>query len=327
MLESAMAKDRLHHAYLFTGPAHVGKMTLAMELAQAVNCERQDSAPCGECNPCARIAAGLHADVRVLGVDSDATEGPRTLIGIDAIRELIGSAHLRPYEGTSRVFIFSEADRLSYDAAHALLKVLEEPPPDVLLLLLTDNPDALLATTVSRCQRVDLHPLPVARVADLLVTQHGVGLEQAEVLASLSRGCLGWAIETSREPSLLASTHQRIERIADAMEAAPEARFAYADGLARRFGRDRADGREELYAWLRWLRDVLLIQQGQPVAIVNVAWRDTLNHQAEALRPADTVRWVHLVTETIQTLDRNVNSRLALEVLMLEAPVLGGAST
>jgi len=288
MLEAAIRADRLHHAYLFSGPAHVGKMTLALQLAQAMNCLQPDQAPCGECQACTRIAAGTHADVQVLAVDPEATEGPKTLIGIETVRDVIASAHLRPYEGKTRVFIFEDTDRLSHDAGNALLKVLEEPPPDVLLVLLSED----------------------------------VSQEQAEVIARLSRGCLGWAIEASTDPALLAGVHQRVERIADVAEGGLEERFGYADDLARRFQRDRAVGREELRLWLRWLRDILLIQQGQHDGIVNTTWRETLERQAAALTPADTVRWLHLLTDSIVALERNANPRLALEVLMLDAPRL-----
>ena len=321
-LESALRAGRMHHAYLISGPAHVGKTTLAFQLAQAVNCLTPGAEPCGGCAACARIANGHHADVIVLQVDTEAAEGPRTMIGIDAVRDLISSAQLKPYEGRTRVYVVQSADQLTTDAANALLKVLEEPPPDVLILLLTSNVDGVLPTVQSRCQTIDLRPLPVERVAAIMRDEHGTSSEQAHVLAALSRGCLGWAITASRDPSLLAGMHQRLERIADVVEAGLEERFAYADELARLFQRDRAAARDELFLWLRWLRDMLLIQQGQGDRIVNVSWRDTLERQALGLSPASLVRWLRLVTEAIETLDRNANARLALDVLMLESPTL-----
>ena len=319
MLEAGLKSDRLHHAYLLSGPAHVGKTTLATQLAQAVNCTADDR-PCGTCGPCTRVASGAHADVSVIEVDPDATEGARTVISIDAVKDLIASAHLRPFEGRTRVYVIQGADRLSHDAANALLKVLEEPPPDVLLLLLTDNADGVLPTIRSRCQLIEMRPLPVARVAEVLRGEHGASEEQAEMLARLSRGCLGWAIEASTDPAALAAVQQRLERIADVIDGELEARFAYADELARRFARDRAAGREELFLWMRWLRDVLLIQQGQGDRIVNLSWRDTLERQAAAITSAELTRWLHALTDTVGALDRNANPRLALEALMLSAP-------
>jgi DNA polymerase-3 subunit delta' len=319
--ESATHGGRLHHAYLITGPSHVGKLTLAMQIAQAMNCLRPDDAPCGGCEACTRISTGGHADVLVIAVDPEAAEGPTTTIGIEAVRDLIGAAHLKPFEGRTRVFIFDEAERMTHDASNALLKVLEEPPPDVLMLLLSADEDCVLPTIRSRCQLVELRPLAVNRVVEILGEQ-GVAGDQAEVIARLSRGCIGWAIDASHEPALLAGVHQRLERIAGVIEESLEARFEYAEELARRFQRDRAAGREELYLWLRWLRDILLIQQGQEDAVVNISWSDTLARQADALTPAEAVRWLHLVTESIEFLERNANARLALDVLMLEAPPL-----
>lgn len=316
-----MHGGRLHHAYLITGPAHIGKLMLATQIAQAMNCLRLDDAPCGQCDACTRIANGVHADVRVIAVDPEAAEGPKTAIGIDAVRELIGAAHLRPYEGRTRVFVIDGAEQMTPEASNAFLKVLEEPPPDVLMLLLSADDERVLPTIKSRCQLVELHPLAIDRVTVILGEQ-GVPTEQADVIARLSRGCVGWAIDASQDPALLAGVHQRLERIAGVIEESLEARFGYAEDLARRFQRDRAAGREELYLWLRWLRDILLVQQGQDGAVANVSWRDTLARQAEALTPAEAVRWLHLVTESIEFLERNANARLALDVMMLEAPPL-----
>ena len=180
-----------------------------------------------------------------VGVDPEAAEGPRTAIGIGAVREIIGAAHLRPYEGRTRVWIIETADRMSVDAANALLKLLEEPPPDVVLILLSDNPEGVLPTVRSRCQALEFRPLPVEAVSRILREEEGVGPEQAEVLARLSRGCLGWAIEAGRNDALHAAVHQRLERIADVIDGGLEARFAYCAELARRFQRDRGAGREE----------------------------------------------------------------------------------
>ena len=121
----------------------------------------------------------------------------------------------------------------------------------------------------------------------------------------------------SADPAVLAAVHQRLERIAGVIEGGLEARFAYADELARRFQRDRAAGREELFLWMRWLRDVLLIQQDQAARIVNLSWRDTLERQAAAITSEQLIRWLHALTDTVGALDRNANPRLALEALML----------
>ena len=315
-LERSLAEGRLHHAYLFIGPAHLGKATLAVQLAQALNCDA-DTPPCGVCASCTRIADGNHADVRLVSLGDNAAS-----IGIDAVRYIINSAHLRPYEGRTRVFIITEADLLTRDAANALLKVLEEPPDDVVLILVGNSADNLLPTVRSRCQTFNFRPLPVSEVARILQEERSVSAEQADVLARLSRGCIGWAVAASEDDALYASVHQRIEQIVDAIEGGLEERLAYAGELARRLDRDRSAGREELFLWLRWLRDIMLVQQGHGSSITNLSWREMLERQAAALQPMAVVGWAHNVTRTIEALERNANVRLALDVFMLEAPAL-----
>ncbi|MDE2836695.1 MAG: DNA polymerase III subunit delta' [Chloroflexota bacterium] len=315
-LERSLSEGRLHHAYLFIGPAHLGKTTLAVQFAQALNCDA-DAPPCGACSGCTRIAEGNHADVRLISLGEEAGS-----IGIGAVREIINSAHLRPYEGRTRVFIIAEADLLTRDAANALLKVLEEPPDDVVLILVGNSLDNLLPTVRSRCQTLHFHPLSVSEVAHILQEERGVSPQHAEVLARLSRGCIGWALAATGDDTMYASVHQRIEQIVDAIDGGLEERFAYAGELARRLDRDRGAGREELLLWLRWLRDIMLVQQGNAAGITNLSWREVLEGQAAALQPADVVRWTHNVNRTIEALERNANVRLALDVFMLEAPLL-----
>lgn len=326
-LQRCLDTGRLHHAYLIVGPAHVGKTTLALQLAQAANCTAPDAAtrPCGACLPCRRIAAGQHADVRTVAVDPTGGEdgrGPRTVVGVDVVHDVLGTAHLRPFEGRSHVFIVQDAGRMSADAANAFLKLLEEPPPDVLILLLATEAGAVLPTVRSRCAMLELMPLPRAEVVRVLGDELGVEPGQAEALARLSRGCIGWAIEAAADTAPVAALQQRLERVVNAAEGGLDVRFAHADDLARRFGRDRQTAREDLYLWLRWLRDVLLIQQGRADDITHLSWGDTLRRHAAALSPAQVSGWAHGVEEALDALDSNANARLALEVLMLEAPAV-----
>ena len=227
LLERAISGDRLHHAYLFTGPEHVGKTTLAMSFAQVLVCAPNDEA----CRR--RVAANNFPDVRILEVGGD-EDGPRAAIGIDAVRDLISAAHLRPYEGLRQVFIIQDAGRMTVEAANALLKLLEEPPPDVVLLLLAEDGESVLPTVFSRCQLVQLRPMPIAEVAAVLRDEFDVDAEHADNLARLSRGCAGWAIQAVSDQSFVTEAHQRIERIVAVMEEGVEGRFAFADEVARR---------------------------------------------------------------------------------------------
>ena len=143
-LTRAIDSDRIAHAYLIAGPPQIGKMTLAIDIARAVNCVADEQPnmfgetepkPCNTCGPCDRITRGLHTDVRVVTLGQDSRGRTQTLISIDQVREVQREASLRPSEGKYRVFIFDRAEYLSQGAATALLKTLEEPPDQVIFIL------------------------------------------------------------------------------------------------------------------------------------------------------------------------------------------------
>ncbi len=192
LLQRSLENGRLAHAYLFVGPRHVGKMTLALNLAQALNCQEEER-PCGSCRSCSRIALGHHPDVQVLGRNHSA-DAPKKEIGIDQMREIQHAASLRPYEGSYRVFIIDGAEHLSEEAANSLLKTLEEPAADVVFLLLTTDEGLLPSTIVSRCQKIELPPIPTKTIEQALIEHWGATEERARGLARMCHGGLGWAI-------------------------------------------------------------------------------------------------------------------------------------
>ena len=317
-----MERGRPAHAYLLVGPPHVGKMTLALDLARSVNCLQGMGVPCGECVQCTRISLGHHADVRIITVDQGESEGPsRTVIGIDDVKEVLHRVHLNPFEGASSVIIFDSAELMSEEAANALLKTLEEPPPQVLILLLTADEESLLATIRSRCRRLLLLPLPKEKMVEKLVTEHQVDPQEAEMLSRLSRGCLGEAISALNGDG--EGQGQRDEELAKLIEMCGtglDMRFNYASQLATQFYRDRSAVQHSLYFWLRWWRDLLLIKEGGEEYIHNTDRQNELHFQSSQLTTAEIVRFIKSLLETLEALVRNASARLALEVLMLDLP-------
>ena len=324
-LEPTLQQRRQSHAYLLSGPPHVGKMAMAINLSQAVNCLEGPGAPCGTCTQCTRIAAGLHADISIL-VPGQGEEGrsPKTVIGIDAIKELIHRVSLNPYEGSSSVVIIDGAESMSDDAANALLKTLEEPPPQVMFLLLTANEGAVLPTIRSRCQSMVLVPLSKDMMVQRLVTGHQTTPEQAEQLFRLSRGCLGWAIGALDDAQVLEQRQADLEKLQETLDAGLETRFTYANEIATLFGSDRDAAKDLLALWLRWWRDLLLIKEGAEEFLHNSDHSDSLRNQASGLSTAEIVQFINRLMQTLSNLDSNVNPRLAMEVLMLNLPIEAG---
>ncbi|MCI0898587.1 MAG: DNA polymerase III subunit delta' [Chloroflexi bacterium] len=324
-LEPTLQQRRQSHAYLLSGPPHVGKMAMAINLSQAVNCLEGPGAPCGTCTQCTRIAAGLHADISIL-IPGQGEEGrsPKTVIGIDAIKELIHRVSLNPYEGSSSVVIINGAESMSDDAANALLKTLEEPPPQVMFLLLTANEGAVLPTIRSRCQSMVLVPLSRDAMVQRLVSGHQTTPEQAEHLFRLSRGCLGWAMGALDDAQVLEQRQADLERMQETLDAGLETRFTYANEIATLFGSDRDAAKDLLALWLRWWRDLLLIKEGAEEFLHNADYSDSLRNQASGLSTAEIVQFINRLMQTLSNLDSNVNPRLAMEVMMLNLPIEAG---
>jgi len=313
LLDYGLKTDAIAHAYLLTGPGHVGKGTLAINLAQALNCDGPEP-PCGQCHSCQRIWEGKHADVTTIGLDS------RTEIGIDDIRGLQRSANLPPYEGKCKVFIIDEAEYLSIEAANALLKILEEPPPRVVWLLLAAEEERLLPTITSRCQRLELKPVSSERVQQTLINSYNVDGDKAKLLTQLCRGRLGWALSALSDRDMLEQRSQRIEGLASLLTAGIGQRFAYAQELASQFSQDRKAGAEITEIWVDWWRDLMLIKGGCQEAIINVDFEKVLKEQARDLSLREIKESLANLGLLQEAISKNVNPRLALEWLMLNLP-------
>ena len=328
-LTRALDDGRVSHAYLFVGPPQVGKMTLAMDLARAINCVSDEQPnmfgetepkPCNQCVQCDRITRDLHTDVRVMALGEDSRGHTRTLISIDQVRDVQYEASLKPSAGKYRVFIFDGAEHLSLDAANALLKTLEEPPDQVVLILIARDTNRLLPTISSRCQTFELRPVKQTVIVDLLKSQHGADEETAEEVARLSEGRIGWAMQAVGDPSILKGIEEKIATVESVVQAGMEVRFEYAENLARAFTRDRDAVRKELALWLEWWRDLIVVKEGVPRFVKHLARLDTLEASAGKVTVEQIAKAVRAIEETTRFLDRNVNSRLALENMMLAIP-------
>jgi DNA polymerase-3 subunit delta' len=296
-------------------------MTLALNLAQALNCEATEP-PCGECNSCRKIASAKHADVQIIGLGSSGnSEGDknRAEIGIDRIREMQSSASLPPFEGSYKVFIVDGAEHLSLEAANCLLKTLEEPVGRVVFVLLATSDTLLPATVVSRCQRLELSPLSAKQV-EAALSQRGVEPQKAKLLIRLCRGCLGWAILSASDDALLQQRAERLEKLLEILGAGYEVRFVHALQMSAQFSQSREPVYDILNTWLDWWRDLLLIKTGCKDAIINIDFEATLVEQAGDFSLAEIREVIERLQTTGEQLKQNVSSQLALGALMLAIP-------
>ncbi len=188
-LRRSIDSGRIGSAYLFVGPAGVGKRATAMAFAGALDCQTGGTSACGECRSCRDVARGEHPDVAVWRREEN-----KKIFGIPRVREIIASMAMKAYAGPWKVTIVDEADTMNDEAANAFLLTLEEPPPRTVLILIAANARALPETIVSRCQTVVFQPLAPEAVLDLLAAE-GVDREQARGVAGVADGSLDLARE------------------------------------------------------------------------------------------------------------------------------------
>lgn len=313
LLRRDISAGRVAHAYLFTGADGIGKRTLALQMAQAVNCEAPPAPgdPCGKCRACTLIAAEKHPDLFLLR-----PEGSGARILVDAAREVVHSVMLRPIEAARRIALLADFHRALPNAANALLKTIEEPPPSAILLLTAESADELLPTITSRCRVIPLRPLPESVIARALQERWKLPPERAEVLARLSGGRLGWVIHQAPWEEAEAGRGELFAQWLGILRGNRAARFATAQKAAE----DREELRSAMQSWESFGHDLLLRTLSKDAEITNVDFIDQITELGERVTPGQARRWLAALRRAEEQIDRNANVKLALEAAFLDAP-------
>jgi len=301
VLQNAMRRGRVPHAYLFHGIRGVGKRSTAQALAAALNCREDNADFCGRCPSCRKAGRHTHPDIAVI-------EPEGIFIKIDRIRDLQKQTQFRPFEGRKKVFILADADRMNEASANALLKTLEEPNPSNILILTTSRLHKLPQTIISRCQKIRFQPLRPEVVASFLTDTVSMDAEEAGTVAASAGGSIGRALEIAKE-----SFRDFKEEVSGLLAAAgpfPLDMIFLADS----FGKDRDAALQRLDIFREWYRDILVYRELHDVN--RLMHRDVAGATkgcSEKMAGADILDNIKTVRSTQNAIEQNANRQLVLE--------------
>jgi DNA polymerase-3 subunit delta' len=347
-LRASVEGDRSVHAYMFVGSPGAGKATAARAFACALLCSDNG---CGACGACQRVRRGSHPDVHVVR-----PEGAASYL-IEQVRDLTRDANLAPIEGPKKIYIVGDADLFNDASANAFLKTLEEPPDDVVFILMAHAYDAVMPTIASRCQIVRFRRIPPSTAASLLRSQ--TGATEAEATAALAAA--GGVIARARDfldssarraardeilrglngvnvmddldvldvvKSLLVAVKAPLEdaKALQAVELESQSEFmgrSQIKALEERHkreltAREREGVLEVLNVAESWLRDCLAISQGVPDLVANADVSDAMAAVGAALTPGAAARALSAVTVARKRISYNVSPQLAIEAMLFD---------
>lgn len=306
VLRRSLRTGKTAHSYLFEGISGCGRKKTALALIQALFCSVLPDDACGECPSCRKVSGGNHADIHFIEPLPDKRD-----ISIDQLRTMQRELSLRPYEAPRKACIIEPAERMSVNAANSLLKTLEEPPGNALIILLTENAGMLLPTIRSRCQLIRFSHLPPEHVQTLL-ERTGIAAGTASLLAPMANGSMQQALGLDNE-SLVA----RREVVLTLLDRLNINRIATLFDAAEELSGNRDETLEILDMMLSFFRDAVhigagnsnILNQNVKPAIETISGRRSFPRNLELL---------HKIYETRHAVQRNANSKLALDHLFMQ---------
>ena len=308
-LQNAIRLGKVSHAYIFSGETGCGKKLLATAFAMTMQCEQRGVDPCLTCSSCKKAMSKNHPDI------INITHEKPNSIGIEDIRsQLIDDVAIKPYCSSYKIYIISEAEKLTLQAQNALLKTIEEPPAYAVILLLTNNMDALLPTITSRCVKLGLRPVKESMVKEYLMEKLHIPDYQAKMDASLAQGNIGKAkqLAQSEDFAQVAENALRLLRRSGDMEL-----YELVDAI-KMLSADKQNIYDYLDLFTMWFRDVLLFKATREVD--GLVFKDQFNDIKEragksSYEGLETI--IDAIEKARTRLHANVNFDLVMELLFL----------
>jgi len=322
LLQKSLINNKLAHAYLLAGPAHLGKSLMAEKFIASILChdyQQQNqsqvkSLPCNECIFCQQFAKGIHPDIYNLKKEEDQKN-----ISVEQVREMQKFLSLTSFLNSYKIALIANAQDLSESAQNALLKILEEPTPKTILILMADDANFLLPTIVSRCQLVKFRPQSEEEIFHYLISL-GSSREQAKILTALSCGQIGMAINYFQKPESFNFYLEKMNQTLDFFDQDLVTRFKNMDNVftsAKNSVESANSMLAELDYWQLILRDILFAKNNLNNLLVNLHFQAKIKNITNRYSTLKILNLLAQVKQIKQYLNYNINPRLAVENLLI----------
>ena len=326
-LKRLIENGRVPHSLLFAGAEGVGKRLFALELAKAAVCQNpKNGEDCDVCSSCRRaeifdfpktderdahkkVIFSEHADVGTV------IPYNRNIL-VDAIRNLEAEANFRPFVAKARFFIINNADKMNDEAANALLKTLEEPPATSHIFLITSRPDALLPTIRSRCQMLRFAPIQSKEIENFLLATKQFSPDDAELVAKLSRGKLGNALNLNLEK--FRAQREKMLKVLGSLTVKKDSAALLQIAEEMNDAKNKDDYENYLETLQTLIHDVWTLRLGSAETIVNADLKNELQRLAENADSRRLSAWLLEIETLRENLSVNLNRKIATDALFMQ---------
>lgn len=305
-LEKTLMQSKTTHAYMIEGVKGLGKKNLAYELAKGICCESKEDKPCGVCKSCSKAERGTNRNIIYLEEEK--------AIKIESIREIQEEIKVKTFDGSIRVYIICDSDKMTVQAQNALLKTLEEPPAKVVIILTNINANRLLPTIVSRCQVIKLKPIKEEDMRKYLNEKKNLSWSQSKIVASLSDGIIGKALKTLEDETYV----KRRELVLNIIDKISTTSVFDVLKSAEFFNEEKENIMELLDILVTWYRDLIIYKETEQLDyVINCDKIEEIILQSKKNEFSKIRNIILMIEETRANINSNANYQLSIEVMLL----------
>lgn len=307
-LQQVIKEKRLPHAMMLEGSEGIGKLSLGTQMTQAIFCDSLTGDACGVCRNCIKMMHDNHPDFMLIEPDGNQIKNAQ----IESFQEFV---NIKPYDAAYKVIIIKDADKMNASSQNRILKTLEEPPAHVIVIMLTTNSESLLPTVLSRSLIIKLSGVHQNLVVDYLKAQYETSQEEAEMIAKLSEGSIGRAIEYMTSDSF-EEIRKHTEIILNSIHGKERSKLL---GELSYFTAEKENIHKVLDYMILWYRDILLFKQAKAKhLLVHSQSIDFIKKLTRNLSLKKIIQNIEVIETTKRKLRQHAHFDLTIEVMLIK---------